>query len=51
MEEETVEKKGKILMNVRIDEELRDEFRIKTIRDKTTMSQEITKFIEAYLEK
>lgn len=48
MEEES-EKKEKILMNIRIEDELREAFRIKTIKEKTTMSDVITGFIKEYL--
>ena len=48
MEEES-EKKEKILMNIRIEDELKEAFRIKTIKEKTTMSDVITGFIKEYL--
>ena len=40
----------KILMNIRIDKNLRNEFRIKTIRENTTMSEVLMDFIKKYLE-
>lgn len=40
----------KILMNIRIDKDLRNEFRIKTIRENTTMSEVLMNFIRKYLE-
>lgn len=41
----------KVLMNVRIDPMLREEFRIKTIKEKTSMSEMMTEFIKEYLKK
>ena len=42
--------KAKMIMNIRIDEDLKERFRIKTIKEKTTMSDVITRAIERYLD-
>lgn len=43
------EREPKILMNIRIEDSLREQFRIKTIQEKTTMSEVITDAIKKYL--
>ena len=49
MKETRKYKKPKEIMNIRIDENLKQKFRIKTIQEKTTMSEVITNYIENYL--
>ena len=44
-----LEKDTKVLMNVRIEDDLREAFRIKTIKEKTSMSEVITEAIKKYL--
>ena len=42
------EKTKKVALLARIDPELREKFRIKTIREKTTMAEVVEKFVEDY---
>ena len=44
------ENNNKVLMNARIDANLREEFRIKTIREKTTMAEVVEELIREYVE-
>lgn len=44
-----MENNKKVAMIARIDPELREEFRIKTIREKTTMAEVIEELIKEYL--
>ena len=44
------ENNNKVLMNARIDANLREEFRIKTIREKTTMAEVVEELIRGYVE-
>lgn len=39
-----------VLMNLRIDEELKTKLRLKTIKEKTTMTDVILNFIKKYVE-
>lgn len=43
------DKKLKVYLNVEIDEELREQFKIKCLQDKTNMKKQITKMIRDYL--
>lgn len=45
------DKEPKALMNIRIQDSLKEKFKIKTIQEKTTMSEVITEAIKKYLEK
>lgn len=40
-----------VLMNLRIDEELRKKFKIKTLENDTTMTEAIVDFIKKYVNK
>ena len=48
--EKMSESNKKVLMNARIDANLREEFRIKTIREKTTMAEVVEDLIRGYVE-
>ena len=45
-----MKKEEKIMCNYRIDPKLREKFRIKTIKNQTTMTDVIVKAIEKYVE-
>lgn len=47
----TAEESKKVGLLTRIDPNLREEFRIKTIQEKTTMAEVVEKLIENYLKK
>lgn len=44
-----IEDSKKVALIARIDPKLREEFRIKTIREKTTMAEVVEELIEKYL--
>lgn len=43
------DKENLVIFNVKIDEELRDEFKIKTIQDKRTMTDVVISAIKEYV--